>query len=291
MENVLIELQRAERTSLDPALPSIAGARAALRGRLAELRSARARCFSLSHVSAAWPAVALGGAALAAVMVIAGVLVFGHSARKGAEQPFMAADQGVLPNQALTPGAARQASLGRVCSLSQEEVVKAVSPQLRERVFAEYGIPLAEANQYEVDYLITPGLGGEDNIRNLWPEPYYVSTWNARTKDILEERLHELVCAHQLGLSAAQRAIATNWIAAYEKYVREAPSHPRRVKTPFLPQSISAIVFIETVQITRRNATFRPRTDGRLSAAGGKAVAGALNPLSAERPIDLRRLI
>jgi hypothetical protein len=50
------------------------------------------------------------------------------------------------------------------------------------------------ASDYEIDYLIATGLGGVDDVRNLWPEPYKSSTWNARVKDDLEERLGEMVC-------------------------------------------------------------------------------------------------
>lgn len=74
------------------------------------------------------------------------------------------------------------------------------------------------ADDYEIDYLIAPGLGGAEDIQNLWPEPYTSQTWNARVKDALEERLHELVCTGKLDLPTAQRDIATDWIAAYKKY-------------------------------------------------------------------------
>jgi hypothetical protein len=89
---------------------------------------------------------------------------------------------------------------------------------LRQEVFQEYGIVNARADDYEIDYLIAPGLGGVEDIHNLWPEPYRSRTWNARVKDTLEERLHELVCAGRLDLATAQHEIATDWIAAYKKY-------------------------------------------------------------------------
>jgi hypothetical protein len=38
-------------------------------------------------------------------------------------------------------------------------------------------------------------------------------------KDRLEDRLHELVCAGRLSLPEAQKAIATDWIVAYRRYV------------------------------------------------------------------------
>ena len=79
----------------------------------------------------------------------------------------------------------------------------------------------APKNAYEVDFLITPALGGAASVRNLWPQPYHRAAWNAYRKDVLEERLHSLVCSGQLDLGTAQREIATNWIDAYKKYVDE----------------------------------------------------------------------
>ncbi len=89
---------------------------------------------------------------------------------------------------------------------------------LQRRVFDEYGIPGADPRAYEVDYLVTPALGGADDIRNLWPHSYSSTVWNAHVKDALEDRLRDMVCAGTLDLSAAQQEIATNWIAAYKKY-------------------------------------------------------------------------
>ena len=68
-----------------------------------------------------------------------------------------------------------------------------------------------------MDYLITPALGGADDIRNLWPQAYSTA-WNAYVKDALEDRLRELVCTGQLDLPTAQHDISTDWIAAYRKY-------------------------------------------------------------------------
>jgi len=95
---------------------------------------------------------------------------------------------------------------------------KAVPVALQRRVFAEYGIRSAEPGAYEVDYLITPALGGADDIHNLWPQSTQATEWNAQVKDALEDHLRDLVCEGQLDLSTAQREIAGNWIEAYKKY-------------------------------------------------------------------------
>ena len=89
---------------------------------------------------------------------------------------------------------------------------------LQRKVFEEYGIPRAEPRAYEVDYLITPALGGADDIRNLWPQSNSSAVWNARVKDALEDRLHAMVCDGGLDLVAAQHDISSDWIAAYRKY-------------------------------------------------------------------------
>jgi hypothetical protein len=99
--------------------------------------------------------------------------------------------------------------------MAHEEVVTAVPASLRQVVFQEYGIANAHADNYEIDYLITPGLGGVKDIHNLWPEPNASPVWNSHVKDALEERLHQLVCSGTLDLPTAQREIATDWIAAY----------------------------------------------------------------------------
>ena len=85
------------------------------------------------------------------------------------------------------------------------------------QVFREYGINDTRPSAYEVDYLITPELGGANSIRNLWPQPYS-AVWNAHVKDELEDRLHGLVCTGQVDLATAQQDISRDWISAYKKY-------------------------------------------------------------------------
>lgn len=235
MKSALVELARAQRDTAE--LPSIAVPHALLRTRLAELSTGKVSTFARVRIFGRFLAGAPALAIVAAVMIAAAYLVFRHPTATDTALARLSPDHDVLPNHAFTPGTARQASLGEVCSFSHEEVVAPVSPSERQRVFAEYGIPTAQSGSYEVDYLITPGLGGQDDIRNLWPEPYNAAQWNAHAKDALEERLHEMVCSHQLDLSVAQEAIAQNWIAAYQKYVQPAPSKRRDLKTAWLRRS------------------------------------------------------
>ncbi len=126
----------------------------------------------------------------------------------------------LLPDKALTPGATQPVNLAEVCSQQQEDLDPAVSDSVRKAVFEEYGMSGMKTDDYQVDYLINPQLGGTADVRNLWPEPYGFTVWNARAKDALEDRLHQMVCDNQIDLASAQQEIATDWIAAYKKYFR-----------------------------------------------------------------------
>jgi hypothetical protein len=217
-EAAIVDFTRAHRQIFDPQLPPIDGPRALLRAHLTELASQSGvgsrRWFP--HFTAA-----TGTAAICAVLfttAVVGALVFHHSSLRVTDLNIASFERGAVPDHGLTPGATRRVMIGDVCSMPLEEVVREVSPSLRQKVFEEYGIVNARAGDYEIDYLIAPGLGGTDDIHNLWPQPYRSYAWSASVKDALEEHLHQLVCTRKLDLSTAQHEIATNWIAAYKKY-------------------------------------------------------------------------
>lgn len=77
-----------------------------------------------------------------------------------------------------------------------------------------------DPSKYEEDHLISLQLGGNpSDPKNLWPEPY--AGIGARKKDVVETALKRLVCANQLKLADAQKAIL-DWPSAYKKYVTSA---------------------------------------------------------------------
>jgi hypothetical protein len=88
---------------------------------------------------------------------------------------------------------------------------------LKRRQIVQYGYTDFSLRDYEEDHLIPLELGGDGYAAgNLWPEPY--AGTGARVKDQVENALHRLVCARQLGLRQAQLAVAHNWYAAYLQY-------------------------------------------------------------------------
>jgi hypothetical protein len=221
IEENIVDFAQIHRQTLDARLPSIAAARAQLRAELSELAAQpvvwRRRFFQFN------PATRMAAYICMAVFVaiVGGRHIFEHQRLRGLNPALIASSSDVvIPNHSLTPGVTRQVAIRDVCSMPHEEVVVSVPRSLRQRVFQEYGIVNARAADYEIDYLIAPGLGGTEDIHNLWPEPYKTPRWNAHVKDALEEHLHQMVCSGKLDLPTAQRDIATNWIAAYKKYFR-----------------------------------------------------------------------
>ena len=173
----------------------------------------------------AWPRLGWRSAPLAtaglAVAVLLAVLSVQQVDRRGDAVRF-AAGPGVLepalPRPDLTPGAVRRVSVEEVCGLDESVALPPVAASVARQVFADYGADYRRAAEYELDFLITPELGGTADARNLWPQPYGATRWNAYVKDELEQLFQRLVCEGAIDISTAQREMATDWIAAYRRY-------------------------------------------------------------------------
>ena len=217
MESTIADFMQLYRQALDRQVPPVDGLRAQLKARLAELaRSAHQN--RRSSLPSAFPLLRLAYVCALTLFVVLGAWML---QRRLTENQITAPENaGMLPNPNLTPGATTTAAIGSICSMSDDEVVAPVSGGLQQKVFEEYGIAGAPTANYEIDYLITPGLGGSGDLRNLWPEPRYDRVWNSFVKDQLEEYLHHAVCSGRVSLPVAQREIADNWIVAYKKYFR-----------------------------------------------------------------------
>jgi hypothetical protein len=210
-------------------LPSAAGPRAELKMRLADLSTKsrqpwwRDRLAGL-FVEPRWAYV------LGLVLLVALGLRLLPRAAQPVDSQQLATDSNpgpLLPESNLTPGAIRPVDAREVCTPGPSDQMASIPVSVRQAVFHEYGMDHSPARGYEVDHLITPELGGTDDMRNLWPEPYASTEWNAHVKDELEDYLRERVCHGQLDLSTAQRDMATNWIAAYKKYFHTETPLPR----------------------------------------------------------------
>jgi len=176
------------------------------------------------------PRAALVAAALVVVVSAAGVWRHRFESVAPDSRPadaLVAVEPGVLPVRSLTPGATRPVRLDELCD-GRQSTDRPISVAVRQAVLRDYRMEEVPAHEYELDYLITPELGGSEDRLNLWPERYGARVWNARVKDELEQLLPQLVCRGRVDLETAQRDIASNWIAAYKKYFHtDRPLGPR----------------------------------------------------------------
>ena len=132
-----------------------------------------------------------------------------------------------VPDPAKTPGDTLEVTAADICTPGYSKRVRNVPIEVKRQVYASYGIRTHKPGEYEVDHLISLELGGSNSIRNLWPQSYKTSPWNARVKDALENELHRRVCAGTIDLSKAQRIIAQNWVMGYRIYVNPNPPRAR----------------------------------------------------------------
>lgn len=141
---------------------------------------------------------------------------------------------GPYPDHACTPGAVfASATLAQICTPGYSEGARNVSTKLKQQIYSAYGISYPQkTGTYELDHLVPLELGGSNAPANLFPEvepadggaadPATASggaPQNAvgfKEKDVVEDYLHEEVCAGALNLEAAQTQIADDWLAVYD---------------------------------------------------------------------------
>jgi hypothetical protein len=129
-----------------------------------------------------------------------------------------------LPDPSCTPGAispaVTQADISStICRSGYTETVRpseSITEPEKEVSLRSYG-DSGRLRVYEYDHLVPLELGGAPNDpRNLWPEPGA----SPNPKDVLEDRLREMVCSGELPLAVARQEIARNWVAAYRRLIR-----------------------------------------------------------------------
>lgn len=130
------------------------------------------------------------------------------------------ADDPVLPDPRVTPGAVATEDPTLVCQRGYARAMRHTSGRLKRQIYREYGIN-PRRGHYEVDHLVSLELGGADVAANLWPQSFDTEPWNAHVKDQLENFLHAEVCAGRMPLRQAQAEIAQDWIGTYRKYLGE----------------------------------------------------------------------
>ena len=144
-------------------------------------------------------------------------------------------DMGLAPGSMndldITPGDVRTTNVNVICHQSTK-TVRNVSSKTKKAAFTLYHLTRTtgwcKPKNCEVDHLISLELGGSNDIKNLWPQPY-AGEWNAHLKDALENRLHKLICDGTVTPQDAQYQISHDWISAYKLYI-EVPADAEQDK-------------------------------------------------------------
>jgi hypothetical protein len=124
-----------------------------------------------------------------------------------------------LPDPKMTPGDTFSgATADDVCTPGWATEHRHVTDSERAQVYAEYGRTWGCC---EVDHLVPLELGGSNEIKNLWPQPYGPPLPDANAKDQLENELHARVCKGKMLLADAQKCIASDWVKCWEMYAPE----------------------------------------------------------------------
>jgi hypothetical protein len=129
-----------------------------------------------------------------------------------------------LPDPGCTPGSynpdVTQSTIGStICVSGWTATVRpptSYTNALKVQGIADYGYSDTSLADYEEDHFVPLELGGAPRAPgNLWPEPR-AGTKTATTKDGVETKLKNAVCAGTITLSAARSAIRANWTTALQ---------------------------------------------------------------------------
>jgi hypothetical protein len=130
--------------------------------------------------------------------------------------PCRSRHHGELPDRSCTPGAidpaVTQANIGStICRSGYTTTVR--PPESQTEKF-KWDVAEPAYGQHDVsgelDHLVALELGGANDARNLWVEAGSIPN----PKDAVEDALKKAVCDGKIKLSAAQEAIAQNWLTA-----------------------------------------------------------------------------
>ena len=181
-------------------------------------------------------------------------------------------DGGQLPDPRCTPGAYDPVITTAVlCSAgystrSYRPPVYQTSRFKYESAYPAYG--LASGTRTELDHLVSLELGGSNDASNLWPE----QPPTPNPKDAVENELHAAVCAGQVKLAAAQRAIARNWTTALQVLGLGVSPSPPAAAVPVRVSSAPAASACHPV--TSGGNCYRAGEFCRSSDHGASGIAG-----------------
>lgn len=117
-----------------------------------------------------------------------------------------------MPKEAI-----RTTDMKDICT-TLTSTVRNVPQAVKKLVYIRDKGDLTKTQDYEVDHRIALSSGGSNDINNLKLQSYF-GTCNAHHKDILEVRIHSLICKGKMTVPKAQDYLYNNWELGYKTFI------------------------------------------------------------------------
>jgi hypothetical protein len=127
------------------------------------------------------------------------------------------------PDPKLTPGVVSSTDVTTICRQSKRTagIFSARSPLIslsdQQAIFNEYHIPPLQAKHFGLDFLVPLQLGGANTTANIWPVPLSRGL-GFHQKEVLNIRVHIVVCHGEMSIDQAQRAFSSDWVKLWVLY-------------------------------------------------------------------------
>lgn len=124
-----------------------------------------------------------------------------------------------LPDRGATPGVIAHRDLTTICTTKWGKDSRHVTEAMKRRTYDRYRATKVKDRCCEIDHLLSRDLGGADDERNLWPQPWT----QARLKDRVEVEAKKRVCARRVDLAETQATMMRDWTVLYRDWFGALP--------------------------------------------------------------------
>lgn len=117
-----------------------------------------------------------------------------------------------IPKEAI-----RTTDMKDICT-TLTSTIRNVPQSLKKQIYIRDHGDLSKTKENEVDHRIALSSGGSNDINNLKLQSYF-GKCNAHHKDVLEVRIHSLICKQKITVTVAQDILYNQWEKGYKAYI------------------------------------------------------------------------
>lgn len=128
----------------------------------------------------------------------------------------------LAPNPVLTPGKYDvTVALPDILQPNVRRNRPTLTAAVKDRVVSGYKLVGVPSFLYVFDHLVPFSLGGTTDDRNIWPMPV-IGLYSASMKDVLEDHVLTAIHHGNIGLQAARRRFADDWLEYFCEVIGNA---------------------------------------------------------------------